>query len=405
MPLSTTTIQSLAQNVSVVLSHVMTEPAIGRMRYRIQVIWGESPEHHGCAYLILASNHAHIVPVNDPMSARTVLVCDPVGRRAIRVTAHGDREDTIGQVDAFGDGVCVVAVESAPCAPDGLLPKSVRAACDEEMCRLLNTRAQHWCARDRVRRFFLQFDAWTRPDLYLLLLDDERQSALGVEARSLFVCGIPSAYHESVRVVNRVVGTLEGVARHRASTVRVFLEQGSTLAANSSCEVEEDRVLDLAAHQEAIFDAYARPDADGKPPACLIELFAKFAAGHLRFLRAPASHGECDLTSVLNCEPEGAVFLCWAEFALVASDLGGPRSVYWQDLAIVFAALQEVMMHTYGPAVSPHTAERIGRFAFSKARKLRLQEVLDVVQYYRQNYSHPKALACRMAVNAVWALY
>lgn len=263
------------------------------------------------------------------------------------------------------------------------------------------------------RRFFVRYDAWTFPELRAALDDPKTTTALGIEAKRLFLermpeCPFPPSLFGLVAAV---------LGRAVLDRVERYCDAGELPAAPELLEHEEqvlrahhldlDRaIVRMAEYQERIFDRVYPPSGD-LPSLDLELVFARFASGALGFLppppAAPRRPIERTLADALNCEPDGWLFHTFAEFAWNAARVRTGRSAYWLALAQHFAALQEVWAWTYGPAIGARSRADYGRWRRRAGEPIPLAEIQALTSVYRTAYPTRETLAQRLAWNALRA--
>jgi hypothetical protein len=386
-----------------------------QFRNEIPLRWPPQASGTLYAYSILAPNHAFVIkPSQECGLARESnyrVVTDRVGRRAIQV-AHLHEGEPVRMIDVISqrDRVAILGTVFDQAPADDCLPVRVEDACDHWMRKLLEERTKvcGWSAPSE-RRFLVQFDAWTRPDLRLLIGDRKRTADLSEGAKELFVHRCPQL-DDAAATMGQIPGLvmlLEDRTQNRVYWGRGRLgadgDRLSTVMRSQS--LNDDLIDELASYQEKIFDQ-SYPLRGGEVLAQgLLRAFALFAAGRLRFLSYPDPDPVHGLGSVLNAEPEGAMFFAFAEFALEAARVRPRRAAYWQELATLFAALQEVFCFAYGPPVGPRRFDSYSRNALNQGCSVDLATLERLIGHYKKWYSKADKLNARLNANATWALF
>jgi hypothetical protein len=216
------------------------------------------------------------------------------------------------------------------------------------------------------QRFFLAFDVLTLPEI----LEHVADGRLGGEPdlAGVFRVRLPRARALALRA--RIRHLLERIPLvFRDTAYRLGMRMHAPLAslaaqADRAQEVRLARaahdpaaVAAVAAHLLEIFATEFRPPADGRLDPDLVAAFTAFANGRLRF--------ECaEGRRIANGEPDGAMFLAFAELACDAranDALSAADRATWELLFRLFVPLEEVFLARYGPRTAPHTLDRYDR--------------------------------------------
>lgn len=300
------------------------------------------------------------------------------GKLALRVSWRGEPPQ-------------IAAVVARPAAEASAEARATQALKEVERkaCRaLLEERAGRRFAKwQRETRFLMRFDAWTNPPVLVQLLDEEFVATLSRRARTQFA--LPPGLRESAprpEAINELAGRLMQAAREHAE--RLACGEAAPRSAALSRGEEFQKV------ERFLHAVFRRCWPGGRADATIEEIeraFALFASGGLAFVAADESDA---FRAKLNAEPDSAYFFAFAEFALTACSLGGPRASDWFSFARLFVALEDVFMAKYGAPARPRDLDlQYLREQRSAAKPLAWSELEGHLDRFRKLFPNLKSLA------------
>jgi hypothetical protein len=199
------------------------------------------------------------------------------------------------------------------------LAESTLIASPVQIARLRRRFLEHRADILRHQRFFLDLDDDTTPDLFEHL---EALTLADVHARG------------------RAIEALQGVLFARVMQRGRSLTSGNAHAAPLPRPGSSEPVRILSALMSGVMRRHY-PEVEQEDVESIERAFELFSCGRLRM-------GGGDRSLPLNGEPNSAFYFLFAEFALLAIEMG-VEPAFWSRLVNVFVRTQPLFMHAYGP--------------------------------------------------------
>lgn len=269
---------------------------------------------------------------------------------------------------------------------------------EEKYKELFESRAR-LAEKDPERRLFLQFDAWSDPDLTRWL--DRFSRRLSPRAKRVFAHGRPRIRPGVMRCAYEIlpyvpIDRARTLAGHQDYGIPVQIGSDAADLLKSYGLSARDMIHAVANYQIEIFKSTFPLQALPTPE--LDRCFVRFATGKLRIDPGPQDK--------MNAEPDSAYFFSFAEFCIQAAYVGAaPGHDWWHSLGCLFAALQDAYCQCYHNPKGERRWTEYRDVFFDTKRAMDEEVVLTLVESVRRRDRTLHDLVERVTSNAYWAFY